>query len=121
MVVGDVAKVEELIRNTALTKGIRTTEFFLDYDKMRTGNVTSEDSLFSLSNGRIFKWLLLLRCFHQNNLFENFYLNVIGLLSDDLAVGIVYWFSYPIKSNPLIAMNEVTLLVMCAVWLLLPS
>lgn len=79
MVVGDVAKVEELIRNTALTKGIRTTEFFLDYDKMRTGNVTSEDSLFSLSSGQIFKGLLLLRCFHQNNLFENFYLNVIDV------------------------------------------
>lgn len=42
MVVADVAKVEEEIRNAALTKGIRTSEFFLDYDKMRSGYVTSK-------------------------------------------------------------------------------
>lgn len=48
MVVADVAKVEEQIRNAALTKGIRTSEFFLDFDKMRSGNVTSKHYLYVL-------------------------------------------------------------------------
>lgn len=41
MVKADVAKVEEQIRNAGLTKGIRPSEFFLDFDKLRTGFVTT--------------------------------------------------------------------------------
>ena len=40
MVVADIAKIEEQIRNKALTKGIRTNEFFYDYDALRSGYVT---------------------------------------------------------------------------------
>ena len=32
--------IENGIRTTALTKGIRPSEFFLDYDRLRSGYVT---------------------------------------------------------------------------------
>ena len=37
---GDAIALEELIRTTCLTKRIRPEEFFVDYDKLRSGFVT---------------------------------------------------------------------------------
>jgi len=34
--------IEEAIRTVALTKRIRPSEFFLDYDRLRSGYVTGE-------------------------------------------------------------------------------
>ena len=36
----DSGDIEDLIRTAALTKRIRSSELFLDYDRLRSGNVT---------------------------------------------------------------------------------
>ncbi len=47
---GDEAALEDLIRTKAQSKGIRPQEFFLDYDKLRSGYVTGEFDLSPASD-----------------------------------------------------------------------
>lgn len=42
MVSAAMSEVEEKIRNLCLTKRLRPSEFFIDYDRLRSGYVTGK-------------------------------------------------------------------------------
>ena len=63
---GDAIALEELIRTTCLTKRIRPEEFFVDYDKLRSGFVTCKlfhnrisqsKTIFKQASGLIMSWI----------------------------------------------------------------